>query len=284
MYELDKLKLLARGGQALIYEIDNERVLRVLRSKEESQALRSEMAVMLELFKKGKAVPKVYEYVEIEDKPAIVMERLHGLSMLALFKKQPFRLSKNAALLAKLHMDTAEAAEGLPLQSIHDRAAFLIPKSDIPDTALKSFVLKLLSELPKGNSICHGDFHPGNIIISNNKFYTIDWFGATSGDILSDIAHTYLILRNTPKLPGLNRFQSAIQDWYAGLIAGKYLKACIELHKINWSDFSKWLLVRASERLFYGMPQEKPALLSFLRSCKKAHSSGVPSEEWWKLL
>ena len=284
MYNLDDLKLIAQGGQALIYEIDDNKILRVLRSKEEGATLKAEIATMTALYEKGKTVPKIYDYIEIDGKPAIVMEHLHGLSMLELFKKQPLKLAANAVLLANLHLETAEAAEGLPLMSINDRAAYLTEKADIPEAELKAFVLALLSELPRGNSICHGDFHPGNIIINNKKYYIIDWFGATSGDIQSDIAHTYLILRNTPKMPGLSKAQITLQDWYGSLLSRKYLYACNRLHKIDWGNFSKWLIVRAAERLFYGMPQEKPALISFLRSCKKAQVTNLPVENWWKLL
>lgn len=284
MYNLDDLKLIAQGGQALIYEIDDNKILRVLRSKEEGAALKAEMATMTALYEKGKTVPKIYDYIEIDGKPAIVMEHLHGLSLLELFKKQPLKLAANAVLLANLHLETAEAAEGLPLMSINDRAAYLTKKADIPEAELKAFVLALLSELPRGNSICHGDFHPGNIIINNKKYYIIDWFGATSGDIQSDIAHTYLILRNTPKMPGLSKAQITLQHWYGSLLSRKYLYACNRLHKIDWGNFSKWLIVRAAERLYYGMPQEKPALISFLRSCKKAQVTNMPVENWWKLL
>ncbi len=284
MYNLDDLKLIAQGGQALIYEINDNKILRVLRSKEEGAALKAEMATMTALYEKGKTVPKIYDYIEIDGKPAIVMEHLHGLSLLEHFKKQPLKLAANAVLLANLHLETADAAEDLPLMSINDRAAYLTEKADIPEAELKAFVLALLSELPRGNSICHGDFHPGNIIINNKKYYIIDWFGATSGDIQSDIAHTYLILRNTPKMPGLSKAQITLQDWYGSLLSKKYLYACNRLHKIDWGNFSKWLIVRAAERLYYGMPQEKPALISFLRSCKKAQVTNMPVENWWKLL
>jgi hypothetical protein len=145
-------------------------------------------------------------------------------------------------------------------------------------------VLRILAELPRENRICHGDFHPGNIIISNNKYYVIDWFGTTSGDILSDIAHTYLILRNTPKLPGISRVQNVMIGCFASMLSKTYLTSCDKLCTIDYSNFSKWLVVRAAERVVYGMPTEKEALIKFIKECKKAMDKGINSNCWWKLI
>lgn len=51
-----------------------------------------------------------------------------------------------------------------------------------------------LESMPKGNSLCHGDFNPSNIIISeDNKPYIIDWSHATQGNPCADAARTYLL-------------------------------------------------------------------------------------------
>jgi aminoglycoside phosphotransferase (APT) family kinase protein len=282
--ELSQLKLLARGGQAEIYELDHDKVIRVLRYAEDEENLKYEMEIMKSLREKGKAVPEIYDYLQIEGRPSIIMERLYGDTMLDHIRKKPLHLSQQAKKLAALHIEVADTANGLRLQSIHDRAALLIPKAELLEPDLKEFVLNLLEELPKDNRICHGDFHPGNIIISNNKYYVIDWFGATSGDILSDIAHSYLILRNTPQIPGNSRNQNIIIAGVASILSKKYLTSCDKLCSIDYGKFSKWLVVRAAERIVYGMPTEKEALVKFIKACKKVHLEGKDSSCWWKLI
>lgn len=282
--ELDQLKLLAQGGQADIYELDQDKVIRVLRHTEDEENLKHEMEIMMSLKDKGKAVPTIYEYLKINGRPAIIMERLYGDSMLDVIRKKPLAVFQQAKKLANLHIEVAENANGLQLQSIHDRAAYLIPKAELLEPELKEFVLSLLEELPREERICHGDFHPGNIIISNNKNYVIDWFGATSGDVLTDIAHTYLILRNTPKVPGNGHVQNLLIGGFATILSKKYLITCDKLCKIDYDKFSKWLLVRAAERVFYGMPNEKEALIKFIKACKKAQLEGRKTSTWWKLI
>lgn len=284
MIELKNLKLIAQGGQAEIYELGEDKVIRVLRDKEDGKHLKLEMAIMKSLKAKGKLVPEVYDYLEIEGRPSIIMERLKGTTMIDKMRKNPFQIFRNAELLAKLHIDVTDSAEGLGMISINHRAAYLIPKAELLEPEVKEFVLKILVELPEGNDICHGDFHPGNIIIANGQYYIIDWSGATSGRKISDIAHTYLLLRNTPEIMGLNSLQNFVIGCSSSIISGKYLSTCAKFYPFDFNEFSKWMVVRAAERVYYGMPQEKEALIKFIKKCMEARASGIKENSWWKFI
>lgn len=284
MIELSNLKLLAQGGQAKIYELDGDRILRVLRGNYDAENLRCEMSVMNSLHASGRTVPKVYEYLEIDDKPSIIMERLKGVSMMAQMKRKPSKIFQYAKKLAKLHMEVTGPAEGLGLMSIHKRAEYLIPMAELLSDELKQFALGILSELPEGNDICHGDFHPGNIIIDDNKYYVIDWYGVASGRKLCDIAHTYLLYKNTPKLDSAGKIDNLITGIVGPMLSHSYIKTCHKLYPFDWAEFSKWMVVRASERAFYGMPNEKPALVNFLNKCMKASKAGILPKHWWKYI
>ncbi len=49
-------------------------------------------------------------------------------------------------------------------------------------TVLKlHFARRLLGTQPKGNRLCHGDFHPGNAVVTQDAVSIIDWAGATQG-------------------------------------------------------------------------------------------------------
>ena len=46
----------------------------------------------------------------------------------------------------------------------------------------------------KHDKVCHGDFNPSNIIITDDgKAYIIDWAHATQGNASADAARTYLV-------------------------------------------------------------------------------------------
>ncbi|HEX3022114.1 MAG TPA: phosphotransferase [Lachnospiraceae bacterium] len=282
--ELSKLNMIALGGQADIYELENDKIIRVLRSKSDEDYLKSEMRIMNALYEKGKSVPRIYEYLRIEDRPSLIMERIMGTTMLDAIRKNPLHMLKMAEQLAKLHLEATQSAESLDLTSIHDRASHLIPTTDMLTTDDKDFILGLLESLPKENDICHGDFHPGNIMISNGKYYIIDWFGATSGSKLCDIAHTYLLLRNTPKLPGISKLLYQLMKMSSRIMSNKYLSTCYKGYPFDYSELSRWLVIRAAERVVYGMPMEKEAHVNFIRKCKRAKESGIQADGWWKFI
>jgi uncharacterized protein (TIGR02172 family) len=284
MYDLGRLKLIAQGGQAEIYELDDSRILRVLRNPEDKEYLLTERSIMQTLKAKGKPVPDVYDFVMINKRPSLVMEKIKGNTMLDNIRKNPFKLLKKIGKLASLQIEISDKADGLNLIPIRKRAAYLISNSDMLDENTREFVLDIIKELPDGNYICHGDFHPGNIIENGRQYYIIDWFGATSGRKLSDIAHTYLLLKNTPRAPGISEFQNFFIRLSSKVTAGKYISACRKFEAFDWGEFSKWMVVRASERVFYGMPSEKARLVKFIKACMESKKSGIGPEKWWRLI
>jgi aminoglycoside phosphotransferase (APT) family kinase protein len=51
-----------------------------------------------------------------------------------------------------------------------------------------------LETLPDGSQMCHGDFHPGNVILTEFGPVVIDWMMATRGHPAADIARTRLLI------------------------------------------------------------------------------------------
>jgi aminoglycoside phosphotransferase (APT) family kinase protein len=51
-----------------------------------------------------------------------------------------------------------------------------------------------LEGMKNHTKLCHGDFNPSNVIITNNgKYHIIDWAHATQGNASADAARTYLL-------------------------------------------------------------------------------------------
>jgi tRNA A-37 threonylcarbamoyl transferase component Bud32 len=61
--------------------------------------------------------------------------------------------------------------------------------------SLKTKALESLGKIKKTYHLCHLDFHPLNIIYSNNDYYIIDWTNAKLANPVMDIASTYIIFR-----------------------------------------------------------------------------------------
>ena len=64
--------------------------------------------------------------------------------------------------------------EGSKLPSSRARLEDRIHAANLPDVSEK-FTLTRLAELPDGDALCHGDFHPLNLFLSDSGAIVIDW-------------------------------------------------------------------------------------------------------------
>jgi aminoglycoside phosphotransferase (APT) family kinase protein len=52
---------------------------------------------------------------------------------------------------------------------------------------LQSKTLAALETMPDGDRVCHGDFHPDNILLPSQGEIIIDWIDASRGNPLADL-------------------------------------------------------------------------------------------------
>lgn len=58
----------------------------------------------------------------------------------------------------------------------------------------KKNILQKLDSITFDFRLCHGDFHPFNLILSKEeKVKVVDWVDASSGDIRADVFRSYLL-------------------------------------------------------------------------------------------
>src|SRR4030095_15031609 len=93
-----------------------------------------------------------------------------------------------ARILAQLHIQMHKCvfnADGIPAQ--RKRLQNKINHADALSTSLKDSLLNTLQSLPEGDRVCHGDFHPANVLISGENARVIDWMDASRGNPLADV-------------------------------------------------------------------------------------------------
>ena len=106
-----------------------------------------------------------------------------------------------------------------------------------------------LNSMPKHNKLCHGDFNPSNIIISDNGIpYIIDWSHATQGNASADAARTYLLF------------------WLNGDISGakKYLSLFCDKSNTAMQYVQKWMPIVAASQSVKGNETEREFLRSWI--------------------
>jgi len=282
--DLESLPLLARGGQADIYGYESGKVLRVPRRVQDHDRIRYEREVYSFLADCGIAAPKVYGIIDVGGAPAIVMERLHGASMMERIGKRPFSIWKVPKELAGMHLDLLRHGAGPSFMDAKEKARHCILQSGRIDAALKERLLEVLQRLPEGDRLCHGDFHPGNIICQDGRNRIIDWSSASRGDPASDVAHTFLLMRVVPRVPSMGPLMHRIQKRLARSMAEAYRRTMFEALRIPACLFSRWVLIAAAERTFYGLPSEQGPLRSFIGKYMGALDRGGSEDDLHRLI
>lgn len=137
-------------------------------------------------------IPKIESVTKLDEKWAIISEFISGETLSRLMKESPNKESTYLNLFVDLQIKMHNTKPPL-LNGLVSKMKRKIEKTDL--IATTRYALRLnLDAIPKHNSLCHGDFNPSNIIITDNEIpYILDWSHAAVGDPLADVANTYLI-------------------------------------------------------------------------------------------
>jgi aminoglycoside phosphotransferase (APT) family kinase protein len=142
----------------------------------------------------GAPAPRLLGIEQVDGRSASIWERVHGPSMWQHLVDRPERCAHYGHVLAELHIGLFDLVPPVSLPSQRDRLACKIRRAaDEIDPSLAD-ALKLLAPQPSSPRLCHGDLHPGNVILSPHGPMIIDWFDASRGDPIADIARSSLLL------------------------------------------------------------------------------------------
>jgi aminoglycoside phosphotransferase (APT) family kinase protein len=115
--------------------------------------------------------------------------------------------------------------------------------------AQKSNLQNKLNSLKVEARLCHGDFHPFNIIIGDSTVSVIDWVDASSGDVRTDVIRTYLLISEA-----------------SGILADRYVEIYCSLTGISRDEIFHWLPIIAAARLSENVSEaEQKRLLDIIR-------------------
>ena len=261
---IEKGKQISRGRTAEIYNWKDGQVLKLFLEKYPFSEAEHEARITEAAHKAGLPVPAVKEVVKVEGRGGIVFEQVEGPIMSKVVASKPWKLSHYASMMAELHarMHSCEIP-GLPSQ--RESLKMIIRDRISLPVHMKEALLELLEQLSDGNALCHGDFHPGNIIISAQGPVIIDWFTAKRGNPLADVARTSLILRvGVP--PGVGAVLRRLMLLGASLLNSIYLKRYDQVGLFSTEEMNRWLPLLASARLAETIPEEKKTLLEIIEA------------------
>jgi hypothetical protein len=250
---------LGAGREADVYAWGDAAVLKLFRPgfgghRAEAAALRS--------LDGGGIAPRLLDVVERGGRTGLVLERFDGPDMLTLLRRRPWRMRGLAAALATAHIAVHRLVAPADLPEQRQLLAARIRDAALPPR-LRSLATRLLDGLPDGDRLCHGDYHPGNVLVTADRVAVIDWVGAARGVPESDHARTLLLLRWADPLPGTPPLSRALIAAGRALIASRYART-YRRGSPPPPELDTWLLVHAAARLSEGIQDEEARLIGIL--------------------
>ncbi len=195
----------------------------------------------------GLNVPKLHEVTTYEGKWVVVTDYVEGTPLDVLMEKNPEMLDEYLQTFVDLQASVhTKRAPGL--LKIKEKMAMKINQTEYDDV-LKYELHARLEGMPNHVKLCHGDFNPSNVIVTDSgEMFIIDWSHATQGNASADVARTYLIF----KLAGDDE------------IAEKYLSLFCKKTGIARSYYLRWLPIVAASQTVKKIESEKEILDKFV--------------------
>ncbi|MDH3231016.1 MAG: phosphotransferase [Alphaproteobacteria bacterium] len=184
---------LATGATAEVLAWKDGQVIKLFRERASFHG--HELAATRAASASGLAVPAVIGgLVEVEDREGIVFERVDGPTMAGYVEDHPDEAVGCAVRMADLHAEI-HRRDVSGIVELGQILTWAIDRADALALDTRKAVLGILDRLPGGSALCHGDFHPHNIIMGASGPVAIDWAMGARGNALADFARAWLISR-----------------------------------------------------------------------------------------
>jgi uncharacterized protein (TIGR02172 family) len=181
---MEKGSLIGKGMTAEVYKWGKDRVLklfyedRVLKLFYEDfsyERVACEARIGKAVNEAGVPSPKIYDIVEIDGRKGIILQRIYGKTLSRLIKEEPWKLCHYAKQMARFQYKIHNYSISDVLPSQKERFAREMRNSPniLGNKGIR--ILDYIDSLQDGNSICHGDIHFSNIIISDKGPVAFDW-------------------------------------------------------------------------------------------------------------
>ena len=250
---------IAYGRTADIYAWEEGTILKLFHNWFDLEGIKFEAQMARAVHASGLPVPAVGEIVQVNGRNGLIYERMRGVSMWDVLSRKPWTLFRFARQLAALHAEMHNNPIQLDIPAQRQRLTRKINQAKALPADLKAKTLAALHALPDGDRVCHGDFHPDNVLIASQGAVVIDWIDASRGNPLADVARTTVISIGAVES---SQIQSKIEKLFVRIFHAVYLRRYFRLCPSGEAEYRRWLPVVAAARLSENIPELEQWLLA----------------------
>jgi uncharacterized protein (TIGR02172 family) len=255
-------KRIGVGATAEIYEYKDNLVIKLFYENRTEAMVREEYDCLKAVQAIGLKVPYILDMIKVQDRYGYVMEYLKGKNMLDCLVDPEY----NAVELIQRFAELQYQIHQIKIDHLRDGKEWLkrrISWTDVLEEEVKQELYRKLNQLPEDNVICHNDFHPGNVITTDEVDYIIDWCDVTYGNALMDVVRTWLVFSVDTLPPDCSEELKAFNAGRKAL-GELYLSEYMKRSGIRKEQLDTWIPVVAASRLFCEPEEAKQVLLKLI--------------------
>jgi aminoglycoside phosphotransferase (APT) family kinase protein len=243
--------LVARGNTSDVYLWGVDAVVKVLRPEIPHEWAMREATTTRMVHTAGLPAPAVLDTTTIEDRPGIIFERIPGVSMWEQMLANPREIPELATLLARLQAEVSATPAPIGMPALIDRLRENVAAAGVLSHAEREAALDELANQNTGNTLCHFDVHPNNVLMGPDGPIVIDWFDAAAGDPGADVVRASVLMRHDAALGHLPCANPAIIDQ----VHDRYLATVVQIRDLDPGELPRWERTVLASRLAEPTPE-----------------------------
>jgi uncharacterized protein (TIGR02172 family) len=254
--EMVSLKQIGQGRTADIFENKDNKIIKLYKLGFPQDAINQEYLISKFVYSLGIQTPEPFEIIQLDDRQGIIYRRILGNTLLNIISKSPWLINKHSRTLAALHYKLHSNDADRVLRQQKKVLGNNIQGAPFLSEAEKSKIMDYLEQLPEGNKLCHGDFHPDNVLIGEDS-WIIDWMTGTSDNPAGDVARSVILFKHGTLPDDTSSFIKMLVSFLRNRIRKGYIKHYLNLSEMKFSEIDRWILPVAAARLVEWITKEE---------------------------
>jgi tRNA A-37 threonylcarbamoyl transferase component Bud32 len=254
---MNKGALIGKGRDAEVFLWGENKVIKLFRTEVSKERIDLEYRISELVQKHYQYAPKVFGKINLDNREGIVYEFIEGKTINENIPKHLLKVRTFGKCLGTLHAKMHKQ-KTYKIRSQKPYFEQKIRNSSLLSNKKEDVIINYLYSLKDGDSLCHGDFHPDNVLLANNNPFVIDWSNLTIGNHYADIARTtYLLKRGTdPNAPQRSAVYKAVAKVFRFIFYRSYYKSYEKICKILKNEIKAWEIIICAARLNENIPEE----------------------------
>ena len=193
MQRPESKQLIVEHSNKKVYDLGTQ-IVKVFNADKPASDVLNEALNLARVTESGVKTPHVVEVSQVEGAGwALVTEKVPGVTLEQKMEEDPSRFYEYLEQFVDLQISIHQLHNQL-LPRQKDKYGRMIDSLDGLNATTRYNLQERLNGMRRHRRICHGDFNPSNVIVSEDGTLSVcDWAHATQGSPAADAAMTYLL-------------------------------------------------------------------------------------------